>query len=85
MKVSRAMKPPSRFLLGSLVLTASSVPGCGGGHDRQMIYTAPRVAPVQVNTADGVRVRAPFVDVRVPAGKPVPPSNGIDVPIIEPD
>ena len=79
------MKPPLHLLLGSLFLTLMSVPGCGGGRDRQMIYTAPRVAPVQVNTADGVRVRAPFVDVRVPAGKPVPPSNGIDVPIIEPE
>jgi hypothetical protein len=85
MKVSRAMKTPYRLLLVSLALPASSVPGCGGAHDRQMIYTAPRVAPVQVNTADGVRVRAPFVDVRVPASKQVPPSNGVDVPIIEPE
>ena len=79
------MKPAPRHLLGPLLFLASFSQGCGRGHDRQMIYTAPRGAPVQVDTTDGVRVKAPFVNVRVPAGKPLPPSNGVDVPIVDPD
>ena len=79
------MKPIPRSIIGLLLMLGSIVPGCGRGHDRQMIYTAPRVSPVRVDTRGGVRVRAPFVDVEVPATKPVPPSNGVDVPIVEPD
>jgi len=59
--------------------------GCRGVQDRQMIYTEPRMAPVHVDTRDGVRVRAPFVDVHVPKSRPLPASNGVDVPIVEPE
>ena len=79
------MKPTLPLLLVPLAVLASVVPGCGGGRDRQMIYTQPRVAPVRVDTREGVRVRAPFVDVHVPKGKPLPRSNGVDVPMVEPD
>ena len=79
------MKPARRHTLMALILLASSQQGCGCGHDRQMVYPAPRGTPVQVDTTDGVRVKAPFVNVRVPAAGPLPPSKGIDVPIVEPE
>jgi hypothetical protein len=80
-----AMKPSQSRIVISLMLAvaASSMGGCG--HDRQIVYTAPRSKPVQVDTSNGVDVQAPFVNVRVPARKPLPASNGVDVPIVEHD
>ncbi len=74
-----------RYRILAPILLASSLQGCGCGADRQMVYTAPRRTPVQVNTTEGVRVKAPFVDVHVPASRPLPPSKGIDVPMVEPE
>jgi hypothetical protein len=84
MKETCAMKHERRRTLLALLLLASAQQGCGG-HDRQMVYPAPRGTPVRVDTTDGVRVKAPFVNVNVPASRPLPPAKGIDVPIVDPD
>ncbi len=79
------MKQARGRMLMALLFLACSQQGCGCGHDRQMVYPAPRGAPVQVDTTDGVRVKAPFVNVRVPSYRPLSPSKGIDVPMVDPD
>lgn len=76
------MKPFQHATLPTLFSLAIASTGCQGGSDRQMVYTVTRGAIVK---GDGVRVRAPFVNVRVPTTKPLPPSNGVDVPIVEPN
>lgn len=60
-------------------------PGCKHGPDRQIVYPARRGTQVQVDNANGVRVKAPGVDVRVPPEPPLDPSHGVDVPMIEPE
>ena len=53
--------------------------------DRQMIVHGAAGAPVQVDTSDGVRVKAPVVDVRVPAARESARPARVDVPMVEPD
>ena len=78
------MKSNRRSILLGLSLLGSTIPGCGCGAHRQTIIQERKGAPIQVDTRDGVRVKAPFVDVRVP---PRAPSSAgqIDVPIVEPE
>ncbi|WP_435010620.1 hypothetical protein P12x_001899 [Tundrisphaera lichenicola] len=73
----------SRVVLG-LSLIGSSFQGCGCVHHRQVFIKERRGTPVQVDTREGVRVRAPFVDIQVPARKSTT-AGEIDVPMIEPD
>ena len=56
--------------------------GCARVHNRQVVYPERRTAPVQVDTTDGVRVRAPFVDVHVPRRQAGPPRD-LDVPMLD--
>ena len=78
------MKSSRRCILLGLSLLGSMVPGCGCGSNRQTIVQERKGAPIQVDTRDGVRVKAPFVDVRVP--HKAPSSAGqIDVPMVDPD
>ena len=79
------MKPNQTRALVSLILLAGSLLAGGCGNDHQNVYTVPRGKMVQVDTTEGVKVKAPFVNVKVPANKPLPASNGVDVPIVEPD
>ncbi|WP_435016639.1 hypothetical protein TA3x_004212 [Tundrisphaera sp. TA3] len=53
-----------------------SVYGCA--HRRQIHYPGRPGAPVRVDTTKGVRVRAPFVDVQVPAREPTLDIDGIE-------
>ncbi len=79
------MKPIPRRTLLSLIVLGATFPACRGGNDRQMVITKPRVAPVQVDTAKGVNVKAPFVNVQVPSRQQIPASAGVDVPVIQPE
>ena len=74
-----------RLILLLLVAPASILPGCKRGPDRQIVYPARRGTQVHADNAHGVRVKAPGVDVRVPPEPPLDPSNGVDVPMIEPE
>lgn len=71
---------PHRRLLLSLLLLASSLHGCTCAHQRGAVYP-PASRP---DDRDEIRVRAPFVDVRVPrpAEDRDRPSRS-DVPILE--
>ena len=79
------MKPSDRRALCSLVLLALASPGCGLDHDRQMVFTAPRTPSARVIAKDGAGAKAPSVAKQVPPASPLPPSNGIDVPILTPE
>lgn len=50
------------ILLGGLGLLASTQEGCRCAHTREVLYPGGTTA----TSPDEVRVRAPFVDVRVP-------------------
>ena len=50
------------ILLGGLGLAACTQEGCRCAHTREVLYPGGTTA----TSADEVRVRAPFVDVRVP-------------------
>jgi hypothetical protein len=73
----------TRLFLG-LALLGSTIEGCGCGSNRQVIVQERRGAPIQVDTRDGVRVKAPFVDVRVPGRRPAA-AGQIDVPALDPE
>jgi hypothetical protein len=73
----------TRLFLG-LALLGSTVEGCGCGSNRQVIVQERRGAPIQVDTRDGVRVKAPFVDVRVPPRQPTA-AGQVEVPIVDPE
>ncbi len=62
---------PSRLRM-ILVLTflATATLGGGCGHRRQIVYPARPGGPARVDASRGVHVRAPFVDVHVPAREP---------------
>ncbi len=79
------MKSSHRLAFLGLPLLASIFQGCGCAHHRQIVYPGRRKAPVQVNPRDGVRVKAPFVDVDVPPSKVDAYPYRIDVPMIEPN
>ncbi len=79
------MKPFDRNLLCSLAMIASASSGCGPDHERQMVFTAPRSPTTRVDPKDGVRGKVPPVARPAPIDTSIPPSNGIDVPMIEPE
>jgi hypothetical protein len=78
------MKSSRGCILLGLSLLGSTVQGCGCGSNRQVIVQERRGAPIQVDTNDGVRVKAPFVDVRVPPRRPAA-TGQVDVPILDPE
>jgi hypothetical protein len=80
-----AMKPNQTRDLVFLILLAGALQVSGCGHDRQDVFTIPRGKPVQVDTTEGVRVKAPIVNARVPSQRELPASNGVDVPEVEPE
>jgi hypothetical protein len=50
-----------------------------------MVFTAPREARIDAGARARAKAKPPTVKVEVPAGTPIPPSNGVDVPILQPD
>jgi hypothetical protein len=80
-----AMKPIRCRALLLFFISSWLVPGCRGGQDRQMVYTMPRVAAVQVDRSKDAQVKAPFGQVKAPVGRQIPASAGVDVPMIEPE
>jgi hypothetical protein len=79
------MKPSNRSVFGTLALIASAAQGCGPDHDRQMIYTLPRTPVARSEAKDRPRARGSAVAAKAPAAVSLPPSNGVDVPMIRPD
>jgi hypothetical protein len=64
------MSPSHRLMILLLPLISMPLHGCSCGHNRQIVYPGRPGGPVRVDTSKGVHVRAPFVDVHVPAGEP---------------
>ena len=79
------MKRSNWHFLFAFALVAQASHGCGPDHDRQMVFTAPREARGGAETKSRVRAKRPTVKDEIPARASNPPSNGIDVPIIQPD
>ena len=79
--------PLSRPVLGlALALVASmALPACGPGLNRPLVDTPRRQATIRVEPGRRVRGRSPSVVAPPPASSPLPPSNGIDVPVLGPD
>ena len=78
-----AMKPIPRFVLWPILGSSLISSGCRGGADHQMVFTAPRVAPVQADSKDRGRGKAPLAAIPAPANNQIPASNGVDVPIVK--
>jgi hypothetical protein len=64
------------------LLLATAFQGCNCAHNRQTVYPNSSGGPVRVETFDGVTVKAPFVDVRVP-NKSTPQASSVDVPMLD--
>ena len=78
------MRPSDRNLLATLAVIASASQGCGPDHERWMVFTAPRRSAAKADPKTGARAKDSSVGIRVPDAEPLPPSNGVDVPMIEP-
>ena len=78
------MKPSRPRPLSALLLALAILPGCVPGHERQMIYTAPRGSTIRVER-EGARTRPSRKPSPAPAPDPLPATNGVDVPIIQPE
>jgi hypothetical protein len=55
----------------------------GCQHDPQTIFNVPRTLPSKVDTTRGVRKPNLSAKAEPPKPKPLPPSNGVDVPILD--
>jgi hypothetical protein len=71
------------IVLVTVVAGLSIADGCQ--QDRQMIFTAPRSLATSARKSNEVGKLDPSTENSLPAPRPLTPSNGVDVPIINPD
>jgi hypothetical protein len=77
------MKRSHRRVLGVLALLGTLAPACGP--DRRAVVTYPRRFDFGPEPQKGPVVKGPPAVKKAPDPRPLPPSNGVDVPMIEPD
>jgi hypothetical protein len=84
-KEPRAMKPSPRNIFSALALLSSAVAGCGPDHGRQVVFTAPRSQSARLDPKARATVKAPTPVGKAQAARDLPPSNGVDVPMLQPE
>jgi hypothetical protein len=76
------MKPSPRNVFCSLALLISTLTGCDG---RQVVITAPRGATIPAKPKPGRPIQAPTTGGQAPGPRSLEPSNGVDVPVLQPE
>ena len=79
------MKHAQARTIGAFTLVAPFLFMTGCQQDRQMVFTAPRTLPVSasVDRSDPPRKRDAAFKDQPTKTRPLTPSNGVDVPIID--
>lgn len=79
------MKSRLRLTLLALPSMASFLPGCGCGHNRQIVYPERAIAPIQADSREHSRFRRARIESPAPARKVDADPRRIDVPMIQPE